>query len=94
MICYLFVPIHWLFFAASTYVWVQYVWHTGMSHVMSQRHEKCVCGKVVSSCLPDQAIQASKLCWVSQLKLYICSCICNEFSQIELKVARIGVLRY
>jgi len=28
MICYLFVPIHWLFFAASTYVWVQYVWHT------------------------------------------------------------------
>ena len=32
MICYLFVPIHWLFFAASTYVWVQYVWHTGMSH--------------------------------------------------------------
>ena len=31
MICYLFVPIHWLFFAASTYVWVQYVWHTGMT---------------------------------------------------------------
>ena len=29
MICYLFIPIHWLFFAASTYVWVQYVWHTG-----------------------------------------------------------------
>lgn len=28
MICYLFVPVHWLFFAASTYVWVQYVWHT------------------------------------------------------------------
>ncbi len=29
MICYLFIPVHWLFFAASTYVWVQYVWHTG-----------------------------------------------------------------
>ncbi|XP_023229017.1 macoilin-like [Centruroides sculpturatus] len=28
MICYLFIPVHWLFFAASTYVWVQYVWHT------------------------------------------------------------------
>ena len=33
MICYLFVPIHWLFFAASTYVWVQYVWHTGKTRV-------------------------------------------------------------
>lgn len=28
LICFLFIPIHWLFFAASTYVWVQYVWHT------------------------------------------------------------------
>ncbi|KAG1656163.1 Macoilin [Nymphon striatum] len=28
MICYLFIPIQWLFFAASTYVWVQYIWHT------------------------------------------------------------------
>merc|ERR1719220_1661611 len=28
MICILFIPFHWLFFAASTYVWVQYVWHT------------------------------------------------------------------
>ncbi|XP_050597231.1 macoilin-1 isoform X1 [Bombus affinis] len=28
MICFFFIPIHWLFFAASTYVWVQYVWHT------------------------------------------------------------------
>ena len=26
--CFLFIPVHWLFFAASTYVWVQYVWHT------------------------------------------------------------------
>ncbi|XP_071505830.1 macoilin-like isoform X1 [Diadema antillarum] len=28
MICLLFIPVHWLFFAASTYVWVQFVWHT------------------------------------------------------------------
>jgi len=28
MICFLFIPVHWLFFAASTYVWVQYVWNT------------------------------------------------------------------
>ncbi|XP_050446688.1 macoilin-1 isoform X2 [Cataglyphis hispanica] len=28
MICFFFIPVHWLFFLASTYVWVQYVWHT------------------------------------------------------------------
>ncbi|XP_076662695.1 macoilin-1 isoform X3 [Andrena cerasifolii] len=28
MICFFFIPIHWLFLAASTYVWVQYIWHT------------------------------------------------------------------
>ncbi|KAI0207593.1 Macoilin [Lamellibrachia satsuma] len=28
VVCYLFIPVQWLFFAASTYVWVQYVWHT------------------------------------------------------------------
>ncbi|KAG7209041.1 hypothetical protein KM043_015201 [Ampulex compressa] len=28
MICFFLIPVHWLFFAASTYVWVQYVWHT------------------------------------------------------------------
>ncbi|XP_044739563.1 macoilin [Chrysoperla carnea] len=28
MVCFFFIPVHWLFFAASTYVWVQYVWHT------------------------------------------------------------------
>lgn len=26
---YLVIPVQWLFFFASTYVWVQYVWHTG-----------------------------------------------------------------
>lgn len=31
IICLLFIPVQWLFFAASTYVWVQYVWHTGWS---------------------------------------------------------------
>ena len=35
MICFLFIPVHWLFFAASTYVWVQYVWHTGEFSEMS-----------------------------------------------------------
>ncbi|KAF7266565.1 macoilin-1 [Rhynchophorus ferrugineus] len=28
MLCYFFIPVNWLFFAASTYVWIQYVWHT------------------------------------------------------------------
>ncbi|PIK50967.1 hypothetical protein BSL78_12135 [Apostichopus japonicus] len=28
MVCLLFIPVHWLFFVASTYVWVQLVWHT------------------------------------------------------------------
>lgn len=28
LLCYFFIPVHWLLFAASTYVWVQYVWHT------------------------------------------------------------------
>ncbi|GBP56443.1 Macoilin [Eumeta japonica] len=28
MICFFFIPIQWIFFAASTYVWVQYVWYT------------------------------------------------------------------
>lgn len=28
MLCFFFIPVQWLFFVASTYVWVQYVWHT------------------------------------------------------------------
>lgn len=28
VLCYLLVPAQWLFFVASSYVWVQYVWHT------------------------------------------------------------------
>nr|XP_049704027.1 macoilin-1 [Helicoverpa armigera] len=28
MICFFFIPIQYIFFAASTYVWVQYVWYT------------------------------------------------------------------
>ena len=39
MICFLFIPVHWLFFAASTYVWVQYVWHTG-NHNLSGSIER------------------------------------------------------
>ncbi|KAF6021784.1 TMEM57 [Bugula neritina] len=28
VLCYILIPVQWLFFAASSYVWVQYVWHT------------------------------------------------------------------
>jgi hypothetical protein len=28
VVCYLLIPVQWLFFTASTYVWVQYVWQT------------------------------------------------------------------
>lgn len=35
IICLLFIPVQWLFFAASTYVWVQYVWHTGQFNFQS-----------------------------------------------------------
>ncbi|KAM7343942.1 uncharacterized protein ACRADG_010824 isoform 1-T2 [Cochliomyia hominivorax] len=28
LVCLFFIPVNWLLFAASTYVWVQYVWHT------------------------------------------------------------------
>ncbi|VDO92088.1 unnamed protein product [Soboliphyme baturini] len=33
MICFVFIPVQWLFFIASTYVWVQYVWHAGKSAI-------------------------------------------------------------
>ena len=29
LLCLVLLPVHWLFFAASTYVWVQFVWNTG-----------------------------------------------------------------
>lgn len=35
LVCLFFIPVHWLLFAASTYVWVQYVWHTGASSVVA-----------------------------------------------------------
>ena len=28
MLCYFLIPIQWLFFSASTFVWVQYVYQT------------------------------------------------------------------
>lgn len=37
IICLLFIPVQWLFFAASTYVWVQYVWHTGRASLHLHR---------------------------------------------------------
>ncbi|KAL3881423.1 hypothetical protein ACJMK2_027867 [Sinanodonta woodiana] len=49
VVCYLFVPVQWLFFAASTYVWVQYVWHT----------ERGICLPTVSLWLLFVYIEAS-----------------------------------
>ncbi|RUS78285.1 hypothetical protein EGW08_013949 [Elysia chlorotica] len=49
VICYLFIPVQWLFFAASTYVWVQYVWHT----------ERGICLQTVSLWLLFVYIEAS-----------------------------------
>ncbi|XP_029648235.1 macoilin-like [Octopus sinensis] len=49
VICYLFIPVQWLFFAASTYVWVHYVWHT----------ERGICLPTVSLWLIFVYIEAS-----------------------------------
>jgi len=63
MICFLFIPVHWLFFAASTYVWVQYVWHT----------EKGICLPTVFLWLLFVYIEAAiRLKWsVQEYKLHI-----------------------
>ena len=34
LVCLFFIPVNWLLFAASTYVWVQYVWHTGIPNII------------------------------------------------------------
>ncbi|KAK6628136.1 hypothetical protein RUM44_010619 [Polyplax serrata] len=49
MICFFFIPVHWLFFLASTYVWVQYVWHT----------EKGVCLPTVILCMLFVYVEAA-----------------------------------
>lgn len=49
VVCFLFIPVQWLFFAASTYVWVQYVWHT----------ERGICLPTVSLWLLFAYIEAS-----------------------------------
>lgn len=49
LLFYMFLPVQWLFFAASTYVWVQYVWHT----------EKGVCLPTISLWLLFVYIEAS-----------------------------------
>lgn len=45
--CLIFVPLHWLFFVASTYVLFNYIWHTGewlqrwlLSTVVKRRRSK------------------------------------------------------
>lgn len=46
----MFLPVHWLFFAASTYVWVQFVWHTGNSiEIIFSRLEPLEAGIIVDS---------------------------------------------
>ena len=35
--CYLLIPVQWLFFTASTYVWVQYIWQTGNKYFAKGR---------------------------------------------------------
>lgn len=63
MICFFFIPVHWLFFAASTYVWVQYVWHTGVlalciyklnsiSFILSNNHSSIFSLTDKGVCLP------------------------------------------
>ncbi|CAB3252941.1 unnamed protein product [Arctia plantaginis] len=42
MICFFFIPLQYIFFAASTYVWVQYVWYTFA--------DKGVCVPTVAMC--------------------------------------------
>lgn len=49
MICFFFIPVHWLFFLASTYVWVQYVWHT----------EKGICLPTVILCMLFVYVEAA-----------------------------------
>lgn len=49
MICFFFIPVHWLFFLASTYVWVQYVWHT----------EKGICLPTIVLCMLFLYVEAA-----------------------------------
>lgn len=49
LLCYMFLPVQWIFFAASTYVWVQYVWHT----------DKGVCLSTISLWLLFVYVEAS-----------------------------------
>ncbi|XP_025097700.1 macoilin-like isoform X2 [Pomacea canaliculata] len=65
VICYLFIPVQWLFFAASTYVWVQYVWHT----------ERGICLPTVSLWLLFVYIEASvRLKELKSLPYYLDLC--------------------
>ena len=50
----MFIPVQWLFFASSTYVWVQYVWHTGFMPVSftSSFLSFCNCCLERGICLP------------------------------------------
>ncbi|XP_056620211.1 macoilin isoform X1 [Triplophysa dalaica] len=49
LFCLIFVPLHWLFFAASTYVLLNYMWHTVPVHLLIYRFaEKGICMSTVT----------------------------------------------
>lgn len=52
VICYLVVPVQLLFFAATTYVWAQYLWYTGIA-------ERGVCVPTVALCALIVWVEAS-----------------------------------
>ncbi|KAA0708643.1 Macoilin Transmembrane protein 57 [Triplophysa tibetana] len=49
LFCLIFVPLHWLFFAASTYVLLNYMWHTVPVYLLIYRFaEKGICMSTVT----------------------------------------------
>ncbi|CAH2247886.1 jg12246 [Pararge aegeria aegeria] len=51
LICYFFIPLQYIFFSASTYVWVQYVWYTSRLAYAGDKISKISPDKVMSRCL-------------------------------------------
>ena len=61
LVCFLFIPVQWLFLLASTYVWLQYVWHAGRlnSSLIHTASDRGVCLPTVSLCLLFVYVEAS-----------------------------------
>lgn len=70
--CLIFVPLHWLFFVASTYVLFNYIWHTGecvdyCSHTqLCFSWKSCFFFKVITRC-----VSAEKGICISTVSLWI-----------------------